>query len=180
MKTIFLFLALVVGTISPVVASGEKASQAQIRELVERGFEDRLLGMEITEATRDVEIFRGLPDGDLYHLARIAFLRSHPKGTRLIREGGETDMIYIIVDGEAEARHDGQALAKLGSGKIFGEMGLLEDTKRSADVVLTRESKVIEIRIARLERLMATYPRLGYVVMQNLARGLSQKLRATR
>ncbi len=43
MKTIFLFLALVVGTISPVVESGGKVSQAEIRKLVERG---ELLSLE--------------------------------------------------------------------------------------------------------------------------------------
>ncbi len=151
---------------------------ARIREIVERGLEDRLLGMEITQATRGVEIFRGLPDGDLYHLARIARVDSYEGGTQLIRQGEDTDQIYILVDGAAEARSAGRTLGRIDPGAIFGEMGLVEHTKRSADVVLTENARVIEIPITRLTRLMEAHPRLGYVVMQNLAGSLSQKLRA--
>lgn len=150
---------------------------ARVKEIVEKGLEDRLLGMTITENTRGVEIFDGLPDGDLHHLARIARLKTYPAGTTLIRSGDDTDRIYILVDGKAEARADGEVLGELGAGEIFGEMGLVEKTKRSADVVLTTEARVIDILIPRLERLMQTHSRLGFVVMRNLARGLSEKLR---
>ncbi len=149
----------------------------RIRRIVERGLEDRLLGMEISAATRGVEIFRGLPDGDLYHLARISRLAHYDAGAHLIREGDDTDRIYILVDGEARAMSKGRVLATLQPGVIFGEMGLVEQGKRSADVVLTAPSRVIQIEIGRLGRLMESHPRLGYVVMQNLARSLSNKLR---
>lgn len=43
MKTIFLFLAMVVGTISPFAQAGGKVSQDEIRKLVERG---ELLSLE--------------------------------------------------------------------------------------------------------------------------------------
>ncbi|MBW2263820.1 MAG: cyclic nucleotide-binding domain-containing protein, partial [Deltaproteobacteria bacterium] len=75
------------------------------------------------------------------------------------------------------ARSGGDVLGSLGTGEIFGEMGLLEKTTRAADVVLTRDSRIIEIDMGRLERLTEARPRLGKLVMQNLARGLSEKLR---
>ena len=82
----------------------------------------------------------------------------------------------LIPDG-AEARRGDHVLGALGEGEIFGEMGLLERTTRAADVVLTEDSKVIEIEIKRLVRLCEARPRLGKQVMENLARGLSAKLR---
>lgn len=150
---------------------------ARMKEIVEKGLEDRLVGMEITEGTRRAEIFQGLPDGELYHLARIATMREHPEALVLAREGERADKIYIIVEGGAEARSGDRVLGRLGEGEIFGEMGLLERTVRTADVVLTRPSRVIEIDVGRLERLAEARPRLGKLVMQNLARGLSEKLR---
>jgi predicted GNAT family N-acyltransferase len=150
---------------------------ARMKEIVEKGLEDRLVGMEITEANRKAEIFSGLPDGELYHLARISTMREHPSGTVLARQGSRADMIYIIVEGMAEARSGEKVLGKLGEGEIFGEMGLLEKSPRTADVVLTSDAKVIEIDVGRLERLGEARPRLGKTVMQNLARGLSEKLR---
>ena len=150
---------------------------ARMREIVEKGMEDRLVGMEITEGTRRAEIFRGLPDGELYHLARISTLREHPDGEVLAREGEKADRIYIIVEGRAEARTGDRVLGRLREGEIFGEMGLLEKTARTANVVLTAPSKVIEIDVGRLIRLGEARPRLGKTVMENLARGLSEKLR---
>jgi predicted GNAT family N-acyltransferase len=150
---------------------------ARVKEIVEKGLEDRLVGMEITEGTRKAEIFRGLPDGELYHLARISTMREHRAGEVLARQGERADRIYIIVDGRAEARRQGTVLGRLGEGEIFGEMGLLERTERTADVVLTADSRVVEIDVGRLVRLAEARPRLGKTVMENLARGLSEKLR---
>lgn len=150
----------------------------EMQDIVEHGLEDRLLGMEITEANRKVDIFRGLPDGDLYHLARISLMKTHPAGEQLIRMGDETDRIYIIVEGTAEARHGPHVLGSLGPGKIVGEMGLVERDSRSADVWITEEARIIEIQIPRLERLMQQHPRIGYAVTRNIARGLSEKLRS--
>jgi predicted N-acetyltransferase YhbS len=150
---------------------------ARMRKIVEKGLEDRLVGMEITEGAREAAIFAGLPDGELFHLARISTLREHPAGTVLARQGTPSDMLYIIVEGQAEARRDGRVLGTLEAGEIFGEMGLLERTSRAADVALTRPSRVVEVEMGRLERLCESRPRLGMQVMHNLARGLSEKLR---
>ncbi len=150
---------------------------ARMKEIVEKGLEDRLVGMEVTEGNRKAAIFAGLPDGELYHLARISTLREHKAQTVLAREGTDSDRVFIIVEGSAEARKSDRVIGRLCEGEIFGEMGLLERTTRAADVVLTQDSKVIEIGVGKLERLCDARPRLGKQVMQNLARGLSSKLR---
>jgi CRP-like cAMP-binding protein len=147
---------------------------------VETGFEDRSVGMEISDHVREAELFYNLPDGDLYHLSRICKLRTHPAGTVLIREGDAADRLFQLVDGRAEARSGDRVLGMLGADAVFGEMGLVESAPRSADVVITEESRVIQIEIDQLERLMDRQPRLGHLVMRNLARGLSEKLRAQR
>ncbi len=61
------------------------------------------------------------------------------KGQIIIRQGDEADRFYIIVDGEvAVVRHtdDGKEieLATLGPGDVFGEMGILTETRRNADI----------------------------------------------
>ncbi len=152
---------------------------ARIKQIVEQGLEERLIGMKITAGARRAEFFDGLLEGDLQHLARIALLHEYPAGTVIIHKGEEPDILYIIVEGEVEVRLERQPAVRLGPGKIFGEMAFLERNQRSADVVFTKKSKVIEIALGRLERLMETYPRIGFTVTRNLARALSKKLRAS-
>jgi hypothetical protein len=152
-------------------------SAAQMQQIVEKGFEDRFIGMEITAGTRRTDLFRHIPDGEMYHLARIAKLREYKAGTTLVREGEQADYLYILVSGEAQVLKNGKRITALQAGNLIGDMALVDKYPRSADVVLTQPSTVITIEIQRLERLLDAYPRLGYIVAMNLARGLSEKLR---
>ncbi|MFH0911243.1 MAG: GNAT family N-acetyltransferase [Planctomycetota bacterium] len=149
----------------------------RVRAIVEAGLEDRTTGLAIGDSARRSELFEGLPEGELYHLSRLAVLRSYPAGKTLIREGDPPERLYILVEGRAEVRSQGKLLAELGPGKLFGEMGLVEKRACSADVALIADARVIEIGIPALERLMEARPRLGHVTALNLAKSLSRKLR---
>ena len=149
----------------------------KIIEIVEKGFEDRMLGMEITDAARKTELFKDLADGELYHLARIARTVEFPKGHILIEQDKEPDNLYIFIDGSAEVTTGKQIVGNLSSGNICGEMALIDKSPRSANVILTSNSKLIKINIERLERLMESRPRLGYDVVNKLAGSLSSKLK---
>jgi serine phosphatase RsbU (regulator of sigma subunit) len=75
-----------------------------------------------------------------------AFVRHHleelvlPVGHVVIEQDTFGDTLYIVKQGHLEVKHrfeDGQAyvLGTVGPGEIFGEMALLEDQPRSAEVV---------------------------------------------
>jgi peroxiredoxin 2/4 len=60
-------------------------------------------------------------------------------GDIIIRQGARADRFYIIAAGEVSVIHrtsqgDEVELARLGEGEVFGEMGILTETRRSADV----------------------------------------------
>jgi peroxiredoxin (alkyl hydroperoxide reductase subunit C) len=60
-------------------------------------------------------------------------------GDIVIRQGAKADRFYIIAAGEVSVIHrtvngDEVELARLGPGEVFGEMGILTETRRSADV----------------------------------------------
>lgn len=60
-------------------------------------------------------------------------------GDIIIQQGARSDLFYIIVQGEVSVIHSNDAgedveLAQLGPGEMFGEIGILTETRRSADV----------------------------------------------
>lgn len=60
-------------------------------------------------------------------------------GDIIVRQGDHSDRFFIIVNGEVAVVHlkdDGREvhLATLGAGDMFGEMGILMETRRTADV----------------------------------------------
>ena len=56
-------------------------------------------------------------------------------------------------------------------------MSIIEDLPRNADLVTDEDSKLVVIDKIELEHLMNKNSHLGKVVMQNMAKGLSRKLR---
>ncbi|MCC6697007.1 MAG: cyclic nucleotide-binding domain-containing protein [Candidatus Hydrogenedentes bacterium] len=152
---------------------------ARMCELVERSMEEKMVGPEITEGIRNTELFRELPDGDAQLLAKVCRIRSCHAGAALTVQGGEADHVFILLDGTARVIRNGKTINTLERGDVCGEMALLEESNRVADVVLDGDCRVIEIDIDALNRLMDSRPALGYHVTKNLARGLSKKLRRT-
>ena len=72
-------------------------------------------------------------------------------GDIIIEEGTKGSSAYIILSGAVEVvKKTGEkeiAMATLGQGQVFGEMGLIEDRPRSATV-----KAVAEIKVRRIDR----------------------------
>lgn len=152
-------------------------SAAAARSIVECSMLDRLSGNVAAEAARGTDLFRGLDEGDIYHLARLGRIRTAARGDCLGRRGESGDRLYIVVSGSFQALIDGREIGRIGPGETAGEMALLDAEPRSADMVALEDAQVVEILRTDLVRLMDRRPRLGAVVMRNLATDLSQKLR---
>jgi hypothetical protein len=139
-------------------------------------------GMEITKITRQSDIFQGLSDGELSQLAQICKMVSYPAGKTICSEGECGSEIFVLAEGKASvmAKRTGTKRSKIGTigqGEIFGEMSIIEDLPRVADLVTDVDSKLVVIDRFELEHLMNKNSHLGKAVMQNMAKGLSRKLR---
>lgn len=118
--------------------------------------------METTQLKR-IPLFAEVPDEDLGFVATFAESKEVSEGTTLIKEGGFANELMAIEDGEVEILRDGEPVAKLGNGEIFGEAGLLEKSRRNASAVATKPTKVIVIKHWEVERMRK---RLPHVVEQ--------------
>ena len=151
-------------------------------KLAMKDLEIKKIGMEITEVTRNSDIFQGLSDGELSQLAQICKMISYKAGETICCEGECGNEIYVLAEGRASvrAKRTGKKRSKIGTivqGEIFGEMSIIEDLPRVADLVTDVDSKLVVIDKFELENLMNRNCHLGKVVMQNMAKGLSRKLR---
>ena len=60
---------------------------------------------------------------------------SVPEGKHLADQGDYAYELFVIEDGTAEVIQDGETVAELGPGEMFGEMGVLERAQRNATVI---------------------------------------------
>jgi len=112
---------------------------------------------------------------------RAAFLagatvREVPEGARVIAQGEEAKSAYFILDGQAAAgipEPDGgyRGLSTMGAGDFFGEIGALTGSTRTADVVVTQPSTLMEVPVDSLRAVMDV-PEVNSLVLSTLTERL--------
>jgi CRP-like cAMP-binding protein len=107
---------------------------------------------------KSIPLFQDVPDADLLKVATFAELESHPDGAAVVTEGGYANDFYAIEDGTAEVEREGQRLADLGPGDVFGEQALLEGEQRSATVRATSPLRLIKISHWELDKMKRDMP----------------------
>jgi voltage-gated potassium channel len=97
---------------------------------------------------------------DVTHMLRTMDL---PARTTIIRKGQVGDCMYFIADGEVEVELPGKKVT-LGEGAFFGEMALLGNNLRSANINTTRVSRLLVLDLVDFRMLMARHPDLGETI----------------
>jgi voltage-gated potassium channel len=97
---------------------------------------------------------------DVTHMLRTMDL---PARTMIIRKGQAGDCMYFIANGEVEVDLPGKKVV-LGEGAFFGEMALLGNNLRSANITTTRISKLLVLDLVDFRLLMARHPDLAETI----------------
>jgi len=97
---------------------------------------------------------------DVTHMLRTMDL---PSRTMIIRKGQAGDCMYFIAAGEVEVDLPGKKI-RLGDGAFFGEMALLGNNLRSANITTTRVSKLLVLDLVDFRVLMARHPDLAQTI----------------
>ena len=97
---------------------------------------------------------------DVTHMLRTMDL---PPRTMIIRKGKTGDCMYFIADGEVEVELPGKTVT-LGPGAFFGEMALLGNNLRSANITTTRVSRLLVLDLVDFRLLMARHPELAETI----------------
>lgn len=95
-------------------------------------------------------------------------------GRELIRQGEAGREFIVVVEGEAEVRRDGEAIATRGPGTFFGETALLLKRPRNASVVATTAMRIDVIARQDFMRLLEEYPDLYAPLLKATAQRLAE------
>jgi CRP-like cAMP-binding protein len=139
---------------------------------------------DFREAIGTVNLFNGLAEEGLDHLAAIATEKRHGLGDYVFREGEPGDKLFLILEGKIRISRTvpgmgEEALAVLGPGEAFGEMSLIDDFPRSADALVHERCRLLEISRESMEDLLFLHKELAYEILWNFVKILSTRLRET-
>jgi CRP/FNR family cyclic AMP-dependent transcriptional regulator len=110
---------------------------------------------------RNVPLFSDLPEEDLQIVASWFRVEEVSEGRRMAPEGAAGYQFYVIDDGTADVTHDGASVASLGPGDHFGEMAMVGDGRRMADVIATSPMTVFAMFGTDFREMESGYPALA-------------------
>ena len=127
-------------------------------------------------------VMAGLDEAALQFLGDHAREENFPRGGVIVREGDRGDRVYFGSAGrvrvvKAPPGEPAVQLAEFGPGDYFGEMSLVESVVRSASVIATESTRVFTLKGLDFYKLYRARPDQYGIVMLNIARDLSRRLR---
>jgi len=132
-----------------------------------------------TAVLRAVPLFSSVPDEQLRTLATVVTRKSLTRGATVMVAGDQTDSLYIILSGRlkvmmSDAEGKEVILSILGPGEFFGEMGLIDDSPRSASVVGIEPCELLAIAKRDFNKCLAENFEMAMAVMRGLVRRLRE------
>ena len=132
---------------------------------------------ELQDTLAALALFADIPAPELDAIAHTLEERYFGEGERILREGFSGSGFFIILEGEASARVNGNEVNRLGRGDFFGEISVLLGEPPSADVVAVRPLRCAVLAAPQLEDFVVSHPRVAYRLLQAEGRKLRNATR---
>jgi hypothetical protein len=129
---------------------------------------------------RRIPLFEGFSKWQVKKLLVAGKLEEYPADTAIFREGDIGDTMYAIVSGGVDViKGETGKVTELGTGEIFGEMGIVRRKERTATIRTNQPTELLHINDATLRRVQRRFPRIATKFYNNLTRILAERLAVT-
>lgn len=141
-----------------------------------------LLGLNLTEnVIARSDLFRQMTRMQIKKVILLGHILSVDANAFIIRQGERGRTMYLILEGSVKVEYiapEGRrvALEQFVEGDIFGEIALVNEVERTANVIATQPTRLLTIDWESLERVRKIYPRLSARLFLNLSRILGTRL----
>lgn len=142
---------------------------------------------EVAQFLTNSELATDLTEAQRLRIAGQCEQRQYMPGEQIAVEATLGDTMFIVREGQitvvlrtpqADGSFERQEVATLKAGQVAGEMALLQNTTRAADLEAGPQgTTVLAIQSRQLWALFDDDPQLGFRMLRNLARSLAQRLR---
>jgi CRP/FNR family cyclic AMP-dependent transcriptional regulator len=132
----------------------------------------------LADRIQQIPLFAGLTDSEQSWLLGRLHTRIFPPSVDIITAGTLGEVVYILLSGSVKVytpQIDGREVIVtiLGPGDIAGEMSLVNDSERCANVITLEKTEVLWLSHSHFDEALRQMP----AITQNLLRILSNKLR---
>jgi len=126
----------------------------------------RIKQPEKVRALLEIPLFSGLSKKELDSLARLTTEISVNDGQTLVKQGQLGKEAMIIMSGTAVVRRNGRKIDEMGPGDFFGEMSLIDDMPRNADVIASSDMTLLLMDSKEFSTIFDQYPKVAVKILK--------------
>ena len=129
------------------------------------------------EILKKIPVFQGLADEEYLRVMAMCTSISIKENCKIFDQGDDGDSLYILLSGEVDINVEGVgSVHVMRAGEILGEIGLVKKVSRTASATTKSACIMLQLYSETLHNVVKKYPRIGYVIMRNVARILANRL----
>lgn len=127
---------------------------------------------QIADELAGFALFADLSTPQLQGVAHIFEETIFQDGERALRQGMTGTGLFLILEGDASVRVDGEERARLARGEFFGEVSILLGEPPVADIVAVGTLRCLVLAGPAVHKFLLGHPSLMYRMLQASARRL--------
>lgn len=125
-------------------------------------------------------LFRNMRKWEIKKTILIGDVQTYEAGQKIISQGEIGREMFLLLDGQISVSvnsHDGTTkhITKLNEGDVFGEVGLVSEQERTADIIAETSTKVLKLEWESLERIGKFLPTISSKLFLNIAKILGSR-----
>jgi len=126
---------------------------------------------------KKIPVFQGLMDEEYHRVMAMCSSTVAKEGEKIFSQGDEGNSMYILLSGEIDIMVNGVGCVHvMQSGEILGEIGLVKNMPRTAGAIAKTNCVLLQLYSEILHEVVKKHPKIGYVIMRNVARILADRL----
>jgi CRP/FNR family cyclic AMP-dependent transcriptional regulator len=121
----------------------------------------------------NISIFTGMEPRDLQLIEKRMVRRGYPKNTVILSEGDNSDSLYVILEGRVKVylsdENGKEAIINyMEPGDYFGELSLIDDSKRSASIMTVEKSSMAVMSKQAFHQVLSDNPGIAIHLLKDL------------
>jgi CRP-like cAMP-binding protein len=121
------------------------------------------------ESLASVPLFENLSPRQLRKLARSTQEDRYDAGDVIVREGGKTQTLFVVLEGTAKVVRNGRTISRRSPGEFFGEISMIDGRPRTASVVADTPMRCLVLYHDGLRELLMDDAQMAWDLLRALA-----------
>lgn len=135
----------------------------------------------IANLVKGCPLFHEIYDNEVEAVLSDCLVASYSPGDVIMKQGEDGTDICVILSGKADITVDkdgnSQFIASIGKGDIFGEMVLINETKRTANITCTENCAVLVMSFDNFYKFFSKNPSVFALMVLNVTRLITKRLK---